>query len=193
MSDLEMTMPRNDIDKIVASHQSWLRNFIRKRVPSAEDAEDILQEVFYQLVKMDSMDKHVEQVTAWLFRVTRNKIINWQVKKREESFPLLFNNGEEDEIIFKDFADILFDGKHELSPEMEYLRALVWEEIEIALLELPAEQRDIFEQTEFLGLPVKEISEAIGVPVNTLLSRKHYAVKYLRKRLKTLYAELLLQ
>jgi RNA polymerase sigma factor (sigma-70 family) len=162
-----------------------LVGFIRSRVSSAEDAEDIAQEVFYQLARMDSIARPVEHVSAWLYQAARNHIINWRKKKREEPYPEYY---DEDDDMFRDFADILFC--NESTPESEYLRSLVWEEIEAALAELPVEQRDIFEKTEFLGLAVKDIAEAEGVPVNTLLSRKHYAVVRLRKRLSDLYEDI---
>jgi RNA polymerase sigma factor (sigma-70 family) len=167
-----------------------IANFIRKRVSSAEDAEDILSEVFYQLSRMDnglvSLAKPVEQVSAWLYRVARNHIINWYAKKKTEPLPISSDN--EDDDIFTDFADVLFSD--DSTPETEYLRSLILAEIETALADLPPEQREIFEQTEFLGLPVKEISRITGMPVNTLLSRKHYAVLRLRKQLQHLYSDI---
>ena len=186
MSKTETSTPKHDVSEVVTSHQSRLNNFIRKRVSSKEDAEDILQEVFYQLAKADSMAKPIEQVTAWLYRVARNTIINWGVKKREEEIPIY---ADEDDEIFKDFADILFDRAS--TPETDYLRSLVWEELETALSELPNEQRDVFEQTELMGFSVKEVAWNLSIPTNTVLSRKHYAVKHLRKRLKELYEDIL--
>jgi RNA polymerase sigma factor (sigma-70 family) len=163
-----------------------IAHFIRKRVSSAEDAEDILSEVFYQLSRMDNLAKPVEQVSAWLYRVARNRIINWYAKKKAEPLPISSDN--EDDEIFADFAEVLFSD--DSTPETEYLRSLLWAEIETALAELPPEQREIFEQTEFLDLPVKEISKITGTPINTLLSRKHYAVLRLRGRLKHLYSDI---
>jgi RNA polymerase sigma factor (sigma-70 family) len=179
--------PRAAVSGAFAEYRVRLENFIRRRVPALEDAEDILQEIFYQFTRMDSLAKPVEQTAAWLYRVARNMISNWRSKKRDAPYPLEYD--EDGDAVFQDFADLLFDV--EVTPEAEYLRALVWEEIEAALAELPAEQRYIFEQTELLGLPVKEISRISGTPVNTLLSRKHYAVLRLRKRLQSLYRELL--
>jgi RNA polymerase sigma factor (sigma-70 family) len=170
-----------------AEYRSRLENFIRRRVPTLEDAEDLVQEIFYQFTRMDSLSRPVEQTAAWLYRVARNMISNWRAKKRDVPYPLEYS-GEEDPV-FQDFAELLFDT--ETTPEAEYLRALAWEELEAALAELPEEQRSIFEQTELLGIPVKEISRISKVPVNTLLSRKHYAVVRLRKRLRALYHELL--
>jgi RNA polymerase sigma factor (sigma-70 family) len=136
---------------------------------------------------MDSVAKPVEQVSAWLYRVARNQIINWYAKKRDEPLPIIADD-EEDNDILADFADVLFS--NDSTPETEYLRSLVLAEIETALAELPPEQRDIFEQTEFLDIPVKEIAKMTGTPVNTLLSRKHYAVLRLRKQLKNLYSDI---
>ena len=179
-------------EKIITEHQSQLKSFIRKRVPNREDAEDILQDVFFQLVKTigNTLDDPIEQVTAWLYRVTRNTIINKGKKKQEEELPVF--QYDEDGAVLKELSEILFDdGKMPATPETEYLRSLVWQELEAALAELPSEQRVVFELTELEGIPVKEIAESMGVPVNTLLSRKHYAVKYLRKRLGGLYKDIL--
>ena len=186
MSEAEKNISKHDITKVVSTYQSRLKSFIRKRVFSKEDTDDILQEVFYQLAKADSLAKPIEQVSAWLYRVTRNIIINWNIKKREEEIPV-YDNDEDDEV-FKDFADIMFDQTS--TPETEYLRSLVWKELDAALLELPDEQRNVFEQTELMGLPVKDVAQNSGIPVNTVLSRKHYAVLHLRERLKSLYIDI---
>jgi len=131
----------------------------------------------------------IEQVSAWLYRVARNLIINRGVKKREEEMPVYRSNDAGDEVL-SEFSEILFNNEASSSPETEYLHSLVWIELEDALAKLPPEQREIFELTELDGIPVKEISETTGVAVNTLLSRKHYAVKHLRKRLSGLYNDL---
>jgi RNA polymerase sigma factor, sigma-70 family len=190
MSKAEKTFSTHNVSEVVATHQSRLMNFIRKRVSSKEDTEDILQEVFYQLAKADNLAKPIEQVTAWLYRVARNIIINWGIKKREEEIPMYIDD-EDDEGVFKDFADVLFDRAS--TPETEYLRSLVWTELDVALSELPDEQRDVFEQTEMMGLSVKEVAWNLSIPVNTVLSRKHYAIKHLRMRLKDLYIDILEQ
>jgi RNA polymerase sigma factor (sigma-70 family) len=181
-------VPKTNAADAFSVHGKKLANFIRKRVSSAEDAEDILSEVFYQLSRMDSLAKPVEQVSAWLYRVARNQIINWYAKKKNEPLPISSGDEDDDDDIFADFADVLFSD--DSTPETEYLRSLILAEIETALAELPPEQREIFEQTEFLGLAVKEISKVTGTPVNTLLSRKHYAVLRLRERLKHLYDDI---
>jgi RNA polymerase sigma factor (sigma-70 family) len=178
-------VPESTAADAFSTYGKRIADFIRKRVSSAEDAEDILSEVFYQLSRMDSLAKPVEQVSAWLYRVARNHIINWYAKKKTEPLSL---SGDEDDDMLADFVDVLFS--NDSTPETEYLRSLLWAEIETALAELPPEQREIFEQTELLDLPVKEISKITGTPVNTLLSRKHYAVLRLRERLKLLYDDI---
>jgi RNA polymerase sigma factor (sigma-70 family) len=181
---------RQSVEKLVAEHQPRLKAFIRKRVPNKEDAEDILQDVLWQFVKtMESTLNPIEQVTAWLFRVARNTIINHGARKREEALPFYADEESDDEVL-SGFSTLLFASEEApLSPETEYLRSLVWTELEAALAELPPEQREAFELTELDGIPVKEIAETTGTPLNTLLSRKHYAVLHLRKRLKGLYAD----
>jgi RNA polymerase sigma factor (sigma-70 family) len=180
---------KENVEKLVKEHQPRLKSFIRKRVSNKEDAEDILQDVFYQLIKaFEDTTSPIEQVSAWLYRVTRNTIINKSRKKQEEEFPVAGYDEEGD--ILKDFSEILFNDDNP-TPETEYLRSLVWQELETALSELPPEQREAFELTELDGLPVKDVALSMNIPVNTLLSRKHYAVKYLRKRLEWLYNDML--
>lgn len=177
------------VERLVKTYQPRLKAFIRKRVPNREDAEDLLQDVFYQLIKAaENTASPIEQVAAWLYRVARNLIINSGRKLREEAFPLAGYDGEDDGL--KDFSEILFSDDPP-TPETEYLRSQVWQEFESALAGLPVEQREAFELTELDGLPAKDVAESLGIPVNTLLSRKHYAVKYLRKRLRGLYGEIL--
>jgi RNA polymerase sigma factor (sigma-70 family) len=179
-----------DVGQLIAEHRPKLKAFIRKRVSNNEDADDILQDVFYQLVKtVENSMNPIEQVSAWLYRVARNLIINKGIKKHEEELPV-YRNEESDDVL-SDFSEILFSNETLSSPETEYLRSLVWSELESALAELPPEQREIFELTELDSIPLKEISEATGVPVNTLLSRKHYAIKHLRKRLAGLYHDII--
>jgi RNA polymerase sigma factor (sigma-70 family) len=182
-----------NLAKTVAEYRPQLKSFIRKQVPNKEDAEDILQDVFYQLAKtVQTAMNPIEHVSAWLYRVARNIIINHGTKKREEPLPT-YRNDDGDEEVPKEISDILFsDAMSSPSPETEYLRSLVWTELEEALAELPPEQRTAFELTELDGLPVKDVAAAIGVPVNTLLSRKHYAVLHLRKRMRVLYEEIIL-
>jgi len=179
-------MSKQDVGLLMTENRPKLNSFIRKRVSNNEDAEDILQDVFYQFLKtVDSSMNPIEQVTVWLYRVARNLIINRGIKKRETVLPVYT-----DDELLNDISEVLISGETAPSPETEYLHALFWVELENALSELPPEQREVFELTELDGLPVKEISKATGVPVNTLLSRKHYAVRHLRKRLAGLYDEI---
>ena len=182
---------QQDVGQLIVEHRPKLKAFIRKRVSNSEDAEDILQDVFYQLVKtVENSMNPIEHVSAWLYRVARNLIINRGIKKREVELPV-YRSNESDEEMLKDVSEILFDSETSASPETEYLRSLFWVELENALAELPPEQRETFELTELNDIPVKEISETTGVSVNTLLSRKHYAVKHLRKRLAGLYEDII--
>jgi RNA polymerase sigma factor (sigma-70 family) len=181
-------MPQANAAKAFTGYNEQLVSFLRKRLANPEDAEDITQEVFYQLSRMEDMAKPIEQIAAWLFRVAKNMLINWQKKKRDIPFSFLVGANKEDDEDVNNFLDIL--SAEETTPETEMLRSFVWKEIEKNIDALPSPERDIFIQTEFLGVPVKEISKETGVPVTTLLSRKHYAVKHLRKRLKELYADM---
>jgi RNA polymerase sigma factor (sigma-70 family) len=181
---------RDYLERLIVEHQPRLKSFIRKRVDNIEDAEDILQDVFYQLVKtvMTTMNP-IEHVAAWLYRVAQNTIINRSKKKQEESLPTFCY--DEDGFLSEVSSEIFFgDDNEPATPETEYLRSLIWLELETALSELPSEQRDAFELMELDGLPAKEVAKIAGVSVNTLLSRKHYAVIHLRKRLKKLYDDI---
>lgn len=179
---------KHNIAEIIKNYGSRLQGFIRKRVSSSEDADDILQDVYFQLVDANRLLKPIDQMAAWLFTVARNKITDLYRKKKTESLP--GNNSEsEDGNIFAELKDLMFDNGS--TPETEYLRSLVWTELEKALAELPEEQRQVFEMTELQGMSFKEISEKTGVTVNTLISRKRYAVLYLREELQLIYNELL--
>jgi RNA polymerase sigma factor (sigma-70 family) len=182
---------RDNLEKLIAAYQPQLKSFIRRRMNNKRDVEDVLQDVFYQLVKTVTTTMNpIEQVAAWLYRVARNTIINKGKKKREEEFPTF--RYDEDGFLLEEPSEIVFgNDSGPATPEMEYLRSLVWQELETALSELPPEQRDAFTLMELDGLPAREVAKITGVPVNTLLSRKHYAVVHLRERLKELYDDIL--
>ncbi len=159
--------------------------FIRRRVPSASDAEDILQDVFYELLEAFQMMRPVEHIGPWLFRVARNRIADFYRGRRPKAsdFP---ETHEGDSLT--SLADML--PSPEAGPEAAYARRLLLEELDDALDELPEEQREVFVAHEFEGRSFKELSAATGLSINTLLSRKHYAVLHLRKRLRAVYDEL---
>lgn len=160
-----------------------LLDFIRQRVRTEEDAEDILSDVFYQLISTASVAEPIEKMTSWLFTVARNRIIDWYRKKRPEPLPRQFD----DESLPLNLEDILFDPTQD--PDRVYEHSLLWTELAEALDDLPAEQREVFVMHELQGKSFKEIAESTGERQNTLLSRKRYAVLYLRERLKELYEE----
>lgn len=180
---------KTHIDEVVNQLGSRLKGFIRNRVNSSEDAEDILQDVFYELAEADQLMKPIEQVSAWLFTVARNRITDSYRKKKPEPIAELQADNEDDEEIFSEIDGLLISPED--SPEIEYLKSLVWVELEKALAELPPEQRLAFELNELEGIPFKEISRITGESENTLISRKRYAVLHLRERLGTIYYELI--
>ena len=181
-----MAQQDQQISEAIARERPRLRNFIRKRVDDQRDAEDILQEVFSELVEAYRMMKPVEQVTAWLFRVARNRITDlFRSKKREASSEPAVKIEDGEELQWEDLLP-----SREAGPEAAYARSVLLEEMEAALDELPEEQREVFVAHEFLGYSFKELAEQTGVSVNTLLSRKRYAVLHLRERLQTIYADL---
>ena len=172
------------IADVVTREQSRLRNFIRRRVPDPRDAEDILQDVFYELVEANRLLMPIEHVTGWLFRVARNRITDLFRKKKPESFSESAVEDEEGELLrFEDLLPSPDAGRRRLRAQ----RAL--DELELALEELPEEQREVFVAHELEGRSFKEISAETGVSVNTLLSRKRYAVLHLRERLQNIYDE----
>jgi RNA polymerase sigma factor (sigma-70 family) len=173
------------ITEVVKREQSRLRNFIRRRVPDPRDAEDILQDVFYELVEANRLLMPIEHITGWLFRVARNRITDLFRKKRTESFSDTAVTDEDDELL--QLEDLL--PSSDAGPEALYVRSVLLDELELALDELPEEQHDVFVAHEFEGRSFKEISAETGVSVNTLLSRKRYAVLHLRKRLQSIYDE----
>jgi len=175
------------ISDVVNREQSRLRNFIRRRVPDPRDAEDVFQDVFYKLVEANRLLMPIEHVTAWLFRVARNRIIDLFRKKTPESFTNNAVAGDEDDELLR-FEDLL--PSPDAGPDALYARNLLLDELESALDELPDEQREVFVAHELEGRSFKEIAAETGVNVNTLLSRKHSAVLHLRERLQTIYDEI---
>jgi RNA polymerase sigma factor (sigma-70 family) len=170
---------------VVKREQSRLRNFIRRRVPDPGDAEDILQDVFYRLVEANRLLMPIEHITGWLFRVARNRITDLFRKKEPETFSDLRAVDEEGELA--DFEDLL--PSPDAGPEALYARNVLLDELELALDELPDEQRAVFVAHELEGRSFKEMSAETGVSLNTLLSRKRYAVQHLRERLQRVYDE----
>lgn len=171
------------ITEVINTYSKRLMGFIRKRVSSEADAEDILQDVFYQFIGNTTP---IEQLTSWLFTVTRNKITDKQRKKKPELLEDLYISHDDEGF---EWSDLFFDDKN--NPESEYMRSLFWDALYTALNELPAPQRDAFVLNEIEGIPFKEIAEQTGDTINTLISRKRYAVLHLRERLGTLKNELL--
>jgi len=182
-----MTEQDRRISEIVAEQRARLRNFIRRRVPDPLDAEDILQDVFYRLVEANRLLMPIEHVTGWLFRVARNRITDLFRKKKPQSFEDARVEDESGELL--QIEDLL--PSREAGPESVYVQNLLLEELELALEELPDEQREAFVGHELEGRSFKEMARETGVSVNTLLSRKRYAVLHLRERLQTIYDELI--
>jgi RNA polymerase sigma factor (sigma-70 family) len=172
------------ITEAVKQEQSRLRNFIRRRVPDPRDTEDILQEVFSELVEANRLLVPIEHVTGWLFRVARNRITDLFRKKRPESLGDAVAVVDEESLTLEDLLPSFDAG-----PDAHYARSVLLDEIEDALDELPDEQRDVFVGHEIEGRSFKEMAAESGVSVNTLLSRKRYAVLHLRERLQHIYDE----
>ena len=187
MAGLELMAIEADqrISDVVKREQSRLRNFIRRRVPDPRDAEDILQDVFYELVEANRLLMPIEHVTGWLFRVARNRITDLFRKKKPESFSDTAVADEEGEVL--EIEDLL--PSPDVGPEALYLRSVLLDELELAVDELPEEQREVFVAHELEGRSFKEMAAETGVGVNTLLSRKRYAVLHLRERLQSVYDE----
>jgi RNA polymerase sigma factor (sigma-70 family) len=173
------------ISEVVRQEQGRLRNFIRRRVRDAGAAEDVLQDVFYELVEANRLLMPIEHVTSWLFRVARNRIIDLFRKKKPESFSDTAVTDADGEMLR--LEDLL--PSPDAGPEALYARGVLLEELEEAIDELPEEQREVFVAHELEGRSFKEISAETGVSVNTLLSRKRYAVLRLRERLQSIYDE----
>src|SRR3954470_24194154 len=177
------------VSEVVGREQSRLRNFIRRRVPDPRDAEDILQEVFYELVEANRLLMPIDHVTGWLFRVARNRITDLFRKHQPENFADVqtgsAGNAEAEEFHFEDLLP-----SPDAGPEALYLRNVLLQELEAAVAELPREQREVFVAHELEGRTFKQLAAETGVSVNTVLARKRYAVLHLRERLRDIYDEL---
>jgi RNA polymerase sigma factor (sigma-70 family) len=181
---LTYTMAEQDrrITETISREQSRLRNFIRQRVPDPAEAEDILQDVFYEYVAAYRLPAAIEQVGAWLFRVARNRIIDRFRKKKD----LLQGDGVSDD---EHWLDQVLSSSSDEGPEAVYARAVLMDELYAALEALPKKQREVFIAHELEGRSFKELALASGTGVNTLLAQKRYAVLSLRARLQTVYDE----
>ena len=173
------------IAEVVAAVRLQLRNFIRRRVPDPADTEDIVQEVFYELVEANRLLMPIEHVTGWLFRVARNRITDLFRRKKAETFSDMAVEGQDGERLR--LEELL--PSPEAGPEAVYARQVLIEELEDALEELPDEQREVFVAHELEGRSFREMAAESGVNINTLLSRKRYAVLHLRERLQGIYDE----
>jgi RNA polymerase sigma factor (sigma-70 family) len=182
---IAMTEQDRQISEVVAKERSRLRNFIRRRVPNEADVEDLLQEVFYDLVEANRLLMPIEHVTGWLFRVARNRVTDLFRKKRPENFSDSAVEDEDGELLR--IEDLL--PSPDAGPEAIYFGNVLLDELEFALDELPDEQREVFVAHELEGRSFKELSAKSGVSVNTLLSRKRYAVLHLRERLQSIHDE----
>ena len=178
-----MALEQDQISELVKREQFRLRNFIRRRVPDRRDVEDILQDVFCELVEANRLLMPIEHVTGWLFRVARNRITDLFRKKKPENFSDAAVADEEDDLLR--LEDLL--PSPEAGPDAVYARHVLLDELEAAIDELPEEQREVFVAHELEGRSFKEMAAETGVSVNTLLSRKRYAVLHLRERLRTIY------
>ena len=175
------------ISEAVEREYTGLRRFIRKRVADPGEAEDILQDVFYELVEAYRMLKPIEQVTAWLFRVARNRIIDLFRRKKREALSRQSSSILSDDFDSSTLEELL--PSPDAGPEAVYMQNALAEELDAALDELPDGQREAFVAHELMGYSFQEIAARTGVSVNTLISRKHYAVLHLRKRLQSVYHE----
>jgi len=172
------------ISEVVEREQSRLRHFIRRRVPDPRDAEDVLQDVFAELVEANRLLMPIEHVTGWLFRVARNRITDLFRKRRPESLGDSALPDDDERLQLEDLLP-----SPDAGPEALYARNVLLDQLELAVEELPAEQREVFVAHELEGRSFKAMAEETGVSVNTLLSRKRYAVLRLRERLQGLYDE----
>jgi RNA polymerase sigma factor (sigma-70 family) len=177
--------PDQRISQVVQREELRLRHFIRRRVPDPRDVEDILQDVFSELVEANRLLMPIDHVTGWLFRVARNRITDLFRKRKPESLSDAAVADDDEELLR--LGDLL--PSPDAGPEALFARHLLLEEIELAVDELPEEQREVFLAHEIEGRSFKEMAAETGVSVNTLLSRKRYAVRHLRERLQSIYDE----
>jgi len=183
----QMTFDQDQrIAEVIKREQLRLRNFIRRRVADPRDVEDILQDVFYKLVEANRLLMPIDHVTGWLFRVARNRIIDLFRRTKTESFSDSFVADDEDRELH--FEDLL--PSPDAGPDAQYARKVLIDELQLAIHELPKDQRDVFVAHELEGRTFEEIAGETGVSVNTLLSRKRYAVLRLQRRLQAIYDEL---
>jgi RNA polymerase sigma factor (sigma-70 family) len=173
------------LSEIIAEQRSRLRNFIRRRVPDPSDAEDIVQEVFYELVEANRLLMPIEHVTGWLYRVARNRITDLFRKKKPERFSDAAIENADGEVL--QVEDLL--PSPDAGPEALFFRNVLLDELELAIDDLSDEQREVFIAHEIDGRSFKELSEETGISVSTLLSRKRYAILHLRERLQNIYNE----
>jgi RNA polymerase sigma factor (sigma-70 family) len=187
-ADWIMAQQDERLTEAIGREQGRLRNFIRRRVADEADAEDILQDVFYELVEAYRMMRPIEQVGAWLYRVARNRIIDRFRKKKPLPLSAAGEPEEEggDQLLLEELLP-----SPDAGPEASYARSILLEELDAALEELPEEQREVFVAHEINGISFQELSAETGVGVSTLLSRKHRAVLHLRRRLQSIYEEYL--
>jgi RNA polymerase sigma factor (sigma-70 family) len=184
-SNTQMTGRDSPLSQIVAEEGARLRGFVRRRVADPADVEDIVQDVFYELVEANRLLMPIDHITAWLFRVARNRITDLFRKRRPELFSDVEGEDEDGEPL--SLAELL--PSPDAGPEAVAMRNLLLDELARALAEMPREQRDVFVAQELEGRNFKELSAESGVNMNTLLSRKRYAVLYLRQRLQGIYDE----
>jgi RNA polymerase sigma factor (sigma-70 family) len=188
LSTFWMAKQDQRITTAIAREQGRLRNFIRRRVADESEVEDILQDVFYELIAAYRLMKPIEQVSAWMFRVARNRIIDLFRKRRPEASTNDSMSAAEDD------EDLLLEEmlpSPDAGPDAAYARGVLLDELDAALDELPEEQREVFVAHELEGRSFKELAQETGLNVNALLARKHYAVLHLRKRLRAIHDEFL--
>ena len=177
-----------ELDDLIKLHTGKLQAFVRRRVSNREDAEDIVQDTLLQLLRsLRILENPIGQVTSWLYTVAHNLIVNHDKKMHEAELPSNLSESD-DENFMGDLSEIMASDQDD--PEMRLLRKMVWQELDKALAELPAEQRQAIELTEVQGLSSAEAADRMQVPLGTFLSRKRYATLHIRKRLHTLYMEL---